>query len=338
MAKRRLVKIHDILNDSAIHTIPMDSMDKGAAFIGEEVAKGMRKTKKDKKQDKILEALVRGWGTTFELFNFLKNLSLVIPYKHNCNNPKHCSPFKFVSDLVLGRTHKAIAWANRTGGKSYNAGLIQWLHANHYPLFDGKILGGSADQAAKSYEAMNDFWTRVPGLIERMLIDGEQHNTFAKWKNRSIISILTASQKSVRGPHPNALILDEADVMSWDILEAALSQPMTKNDIPASLIILSTYHVVGGIMARLLGDIDDEEADEKKKFGIIADGFKQYSWCIFEVLSPCKDYVCSTCPLTSFCPGTHMKNAVGYYKIEDFITKNTKGKMYVDKIRELMSK
>jgi hypothetical protein len=43
--------------------------------------------------------------------------------------------------------------------------------------------------------------------------------------------------------------------------------------------------------------------------------------CLWEILEPCKDYHCSTCPLAHMCPGTHMKDAVGYYKISDFVQK-----------------
>lgn len=318
MPRRRLVTLKDILEDKAL--INIESLDP-AAYIGVELAKGLKAGKKSTYIDKVEEWLIRGWQSPKSLFDFLKFIGLTIPYKHNCNEKSHCSPFKCVSDLVLRKELNAVVWANRTGGKSYDAGLIQWLHANHYPYFDGKILGGSADQAQKSYQAMQDFWDRVPGLDKRVLIDGEQHNTFAKWKSRSIVSILTASQKSVRGPHPNTLILDEADVMDPSILEAALSQPMTKYNIPASIIILSTYHVTGGIMARLLGDVETADDDEKKKLGITNKQFKVYNWCVWEILSHCRDYLCSTCPLAAFCPGKHMKNAVGYYKVEDFIAK-----------------
>lgn len=50
-------------------------------------------------------------------------------------------------------------------------------------------------------------------------------------------------------------------------------------------------------------------------------GTKIYKWCIWECLESCKDYKCSTCKLSSFCPGEHMKKADGYYSIEDFVQK-----------------
>ena len=51
------------------------------------------------------------------------------------------------------------------------------------------------------------------------------------------------------------------------------------------------------------------------------------SWqgnCVWEILEPCLDYECSTCKLSPFCPGKHMKEADGYYKIEDFTNKLSK--------------
>jgi hypothetical protein len=43
--------------------------------------------------------------------------------------------------------------------------------------------------------------------------------------------------------------------------------------------------------------------------------------CIWECLEPCRDYACSTCKLSSWCPGTQMKQADGYYLIQDFVDK-----------------
>ena len=46
-----------------------------------------------------------------------------------------------------------------------------------------------------------------------------------------------------------------------------------------------------------------------------------FKWCIWETLQSCQDYSCSTCKLSSYCPGKHMKKANGYYLIDDFVQK-----------------
>jgi len=269
-----------------------------------------------------LDLIARGFKTPKDLFLFIKNqLGLIIPHKVNCGNPEHSAPFQYVADSVLGRVYNMLIIGNRGSAKSFNAGLIQWLLANMYPLYEGRILGGSADQSMKSYEAMLEFWDRSGSDSWDILLGGEPRKSFTKWKTGSSISILTASQKSVRGIHPNTLSLDEVDVMKWDILEAALSTPMEKNDIPARLLMLSTYHNVGGTMARLMGDTTTEDEDGNIIKNTFLDNVTLYKHCIFEILEPCVDYSCSTCPLAFICPGIHMKKAVGYYKIKDFVNK-----------------
>ena len=153
---------------------------------------------------------------------------------------------------------------------------------------------------------MNDFW-RLSDLQERYL-KREPTITKTEWLNGSLVSILTASQKSVRGPHPNFLILDEVDEMEYEIFEAALSQPLSKHNNPASIGIFSTNHNIGGTMDKAL---------EMAESG----GFQLYKYCIWECLESCRDYECSTCKLSSLCPGKHMKEANGYYKIVDFVSK-----------------
>ena len=47
---------------------------------------------------------------------------------------------------------------------------------------------------------------------------------------------LTASQKSVRGPHPPSLLLDEIDEMDLEIFDAALGQPMPQENWQGDII------------------------------------------------------------------------------------------------------
>jgi len=168
------------------------------------------------------------------------------------------------------------------------------------------ILGGSLEQSEKSYKAMNDFWEATE--LSSKYLKHEPMKTKTEWTNGSIASVLTASTKSARGPHPQRLIMDEIDEMDEVVYAAALSQPQSKHGIPASLGQLSTNHKMGGVM-----DMAIERAIES--------GIKIYRWCIWECLQSCKDYKCSTCKLSSYCPGKHMKKADGYYHIDDLVQK-----------------
>lgn len=254
----------------------------------------------------IRKYLREGIKNQVELDNFLLALKEPkISTKVNCGK-NHNSPFEFLSDVILNRVRDFILWANRSGSKSYMAGLITWFKSSSKKLFETCILGGSESQSQKSYKAINDFW-RISELSQDLL-KKEPMITKTEWLNGSLVSILTASQKSVRGPHPQSLILDEIDEMTWEIFDAALSQPQSRYNIDSSTGIFSTNHNIGGTMDQALAIAEKG-------------GLKLYKYCIWECLESCRDYNCSTCKLSSLCPGQQMKEADGYYKVGDFIKK-----------------
>ena len=168
------------------------------------------------------------------------------------------------------------------------------------------ILGGSGEQSEKSFKAMNEFFD-YSGIGEELLAKPPLLSE-TEWKNKSLVNILTASQRSVRGGHPVILLLDEIDEMDFDIYEAALQMPQSKYNLPSMTGMYSTNHRRGGTMDAALERLSNSNV-------------ALYKWCIWECLESCKDYSCSTCPLSKYCPGKHMKEADGYYKIADFIKK-----------------
>jgi len=254
----------------------------------------------------IKHYLQKGISNDLALKNFIKILDEPkISTKVNCGK-NHSSPFQFLSDILLNKVRDYIVWANRSGSKSYLAGLITWVESCNKKMLETCILGGSESQSEKSYKAMKDFW-RISGLEADYLIK-EPLITKTEWLNGSKVSILTASQRSVRGPHPQRLLLDEIDEMDFGIFEASLSQPQSKHDSPSSTGIFSTNHNIGGTMDKAL-EIAGKGA------------YKLYKWCVWEVLESCRGYNCSTCKLNTICPGKQMKEANGYYRIEDFIKK-----------------
>lgn len=224
----------------------------------------------------------------------------------NCGNEDHTSPFRFVADVMLRRTSNFTVWANRSGSKSYLAGLLTWLRSNILPRLETTVLGGSLEQSEKVYKAMNDFWDTT-GLRDRYL-DDEPTRRLTRWKNGSRVSVLTASTRSARGPHPQSLIMDEIDEMDEEVYKAALSQPQSKFGIAATIGKFSTSHRFGGLM--------DQAVDQALRVKTPV-----YKWCVWDCLKSCRDYSCSTCKLTSFCPGEHMREADGYYEPADFIQK-----------------
>lgn len=246
--------------------------------------------------------LQTGIRTPVDLIGYLAFvLGVVIPNRHNCEDPTHCAPFDFISKVFFGEVEDALLRANRSGGKSFDGGLITFLRQN-FPHSSSRILGGSLDQSEKGYEAFGSFWDASGSADEELKTGVLKERT--DHKSGARVEILPASKKSVRGPHQPNLILDEVEEMDEEIFTSALSQPQSKGISRASTLILSTYHRTDGIMSRLIDEYEEME-------------LKYFAWCILEVVESCRDYSCSRCPISSFCPGKHMKQATGYYLISD---------------------
>ena len=94
-----------------------------------------------------------------------------------------------------------------------------------------------------------------------------------KLTNGSWVQALAASPKSVRGPHPQKLRLDEVDEMDRKIYEASLGQPKSNYGIRDSVIVSSTLHHPFGLMSELI--------DERHKMNA-----KLYAWCVKEMVEP----------------------------------------------------
>ena len=94
-----------------------------------------------------------GIKTVSELIVFLREvLGVRIPNSRLCNNPTHLPPFRLLSDLFLAKAHNAVGLANRSGSKSFSAGILTFLRSI-FPQSSTRLLGGSVDQSDKSYKA-----------------------------------------------------------------------------------------------------------------------------------------------------------------------------------------
>ena len=225
--------------------------------------------------------------------------------KKICHQHDHVPQFRPVSDVLRDILRHYVIWSGRSGSKTFlYGGLNSWVKSCSKPRYETRILGGSKDQSLLSYEAMKIFRDETDPDNSRLIKDILQSR--ADFVNKSKVSILTASMTAVRGPHPQALLLDEVDEIDNEVYEAALSQPLSKYGHKAVLGMFSTNHNVMGQMDKALANAKDK-------------GHAIYKYCVWEVLESCRDYSCSTCKLSSLCPGKQMKEADGYYTIEDFV-------------------
>jgi hypothetical protein len=236
-----------------------------------------------------------------------------VPVRRMC--PGHDAPFEFVSDAFFQRYLNQLVLAPRTGGKTFDLGLLAFLEMYHrgrvHPL---KVLnvGAVEDQARKCFRYSASLWRQPEfkymvgrGVLKESII----------LPNETEISTTVATVNGVNGPHVPRLQLDELELWKWEIIQQAFSIPESSGPHRAAVRLASTRKYAYGNMQRFL-----DEAPQR--------GFKVYKWCIWETIQQCVDRDCSKCPVLNFpdaeggelCGG-RAKDARGFYSIDDFIAK-----------------
>lgn len=163
-------------------------------------------------------------ATDDELWTVVRKMWGVVLPRHTCGNPGHTAPFQAFADAYFGRNGTIVLWHGSRGlsGKSFMLSILGLTKA-FITGSDVNLLGGSLAQSANIHEHM------------RMAMDHEncprymiltESQKLIHLSNKARIQPLTASQKTVRGPHPPFLLLDEIDEMDLKILNAALGQPL----------------------------------------------------------------------------------------------------------------
>lgn len=212
--------------------------------------------------------IVRPPQTDDELYEFVQMLwGVTIPRTPVC--PEHQTPFEAFADAYFARHPVAVWKASRgLGGKSRT---LAYLDLTEIVVLGSQntLLGGSGAQSLNVHEAMREGWDW--DMAPRHMIKQETNIT-TKLTNGGYIRALTASQRSVRGPHPQRLRLDEIDEMDQDILDAALGQPMPRKNkrgemVNTSTVMSSTHQYADKTMTAML-----RQAKERN--------WPIFQWCI----------------------------------------------------------
>ena len=203
-----------------------------------------------------------------------------IPNEACCEN--HQAPMDAFAASYFGEDPVVIWHASRgLGGKTVLLALLSLTEA--VTLGAGvTLLGGSGEQSTRVLEYMQGldpnlqhaFWN-APNAPRELL--RKQVGRRTTLRNGGQVTALMASTKSVRGPHPQRVRLDEADEMGWDIYTAATGQamgredPVTNRRIAGQMTISSTWHEPDGTMTELL------KQARKKRWPV-------FQWCYKENL------------------------------------------------------
>lgn len=208
------------------------------------------------------------WWTVLALWG------VKIPRQRVC--PGHDSPFDAFAHAYFAKSSTAIWKASRGfGGKTQLLSILGMTELVTLGAFV-TILGGSGAQSQRVHETMKEAWdynaspsyllARDPTKFDTSLVNGGKART------------LMASTKSVRGPHPQRMRLDEIDEMEINVLESAQGQPMRKKNkaglwVETNTVMSSTHQYPDGPMTYAL-----KRAEEH--------GWKVFQWCFHETSNP----------------------------------------------------
>ena len=203
---------------------------------------------------------------------------------------------------------------------TYTTAILNHLDMMFKPGCEIAHAGAIRTQADQSYKYftgflelpwMHDLNSAYREITGRKFVDKTLmgKTTFG---NGSSLTIITASEKGLRSPHPHKVRLDEVDLIDWEQIQTGLSMTHSSKGIMAQNVFTSTRQLQHGTMQRML-----DMAAEK--------GITVYEWNIWESVQKCNrrcenDPTHGTCPIYTFCKGKAHSSG-GFYKIGDFIDK-----------------
>lgn len=205
--------------------------------------------------------------TTLNLIINIK-FGLSVPSKSVC--PGHSAPFDFIKDAFFEKVGSCIVIANRSGGKTIDFGILEYLESVYKPGCDSAHMGAITAQSERAYQYVSQ-WTHKHKLLfpySRLTA------TKVVYDNSSRIEILAGTMAAANGPHPHKASIDEFELLDWDVFQQAISMPRSDKNIGAALRVATTRKRPHGNAQRMI-----EESETR--------GFKLYKWCIFEVMSNC---------------------------------------------------
>ncbi len=203
-------------------------------------------------------------------------VGIEIPDEACCE--EHVPPATAFCDAYFARDRVTVWKASRGfGGKSVLLAILTFMEAITLGA-SVNLMGGSGEQSERVHGYITGDDSNLPHTFwgcdaaPRWLLKSDPAKRRTRLSNGGRIDVLTASSKSVRGPHPQRLRGDEIDEMELSILDAAMGQAMSARGIGAQTVLSSTHHYPDGTMSEVM-----KRAKEN--------GWPIYEWCYKESMT-----------------------------------------------------
>ncbi len=204
--------------------------------------------------------------------------------EHTAVVPGHRAPFEALADFYFERVERAMWEKNRTSCGTRMLSILHLLNSLFKPGCWTTNAGAMEGQSHRAYDYIRAF-LEEPWFAGALVTDPMMRRT--DFLNGSRIEILTGgSIKSVSGTAQQKMACDEIDQWEMQIYETAVMAPLSKGDIIAQTVLVSSRYYDYGLLARL-----KEEAEERD--------IAIFSWNVWDVMEKCPDHPngCESCCL-----------------------------------------
>ncbi len=294
--------------------------------------------------DGLLQAMRRRAPQGAEtLWEFIRcYYRLAVPRRRVCRH--HVAPFDYVWASYSQQLGDLVVWANRGGAKTELGSVTSHLDSIFRPGCQTRILGGSLQQSERMYAYLTGKWQ--PHFADLLAAEPRSRRTVLR--NKSVIEVLTQSQRSVRGQRVQRVKCDEVDEFDPEVWRAVQFVTQSRGGTRASLEAFSTMHNAYGLMSQVVDRATDvgpliygrghgaSEVLAGQSVGAAGGGLSAggavegeqgqgagggrtwlFAWCLWETIEKCRgDWSCSRCGLSEDCQG-RAREADGFIGIED---------------------
>ena len=228
-----------------------------------------------------------------ELHRWIKDV-IGIDMVREATQDGHQTPFQFIADAFFERKTYLVEQGPRGGGKTIGFAILAFLCLLFKPDMWIVYVGGTQKQADDGYNyiAGDKKKSGKEGLLRgelfKELLAEEPRVGSTVMNNGAHIEVRTGgSDKSVSGPHPQLLLIDEVDYIEKGTLGTALQMPMSNSMYKAVVAMGSSQYGTSGTLKDIIDSAEDS-------------GIAVYRFDVFDLIQNCgKRYPtdCGTCPL-----------------------------------------
>lgn len=205
------------------------------------------------------------WWVVYALFG------VQIPRIQVC--PDHVAPFDAFAEAYFGNEDNWVLWYGSRGtGKSLMLALLA-LTKSAVAEINVVLLGGSMAQSNNVHEHVTNLLDHDTAPVHTV---SNQIKTELTFHAGNWVRPIPASQKTVRGPHPQMTLLDEIDEMERAIYDAAMGQALEKEN--ARGVKVREMVVASSTWQNPVGTFQEVRDEALSK------GMPIRTWCYREVL------------------------------------------------------